>query len=213
MRANTRYTSIDISSRALALFSNVLERSVVILRLFFCPILSYLCELLTARQIVLEQSTPLAKQHTLDIGTTESITVVLITLDCIKVLGLSVVSKSVDGTIVVWDAVSGSVERRLKIKNPSESASLFHISTDGRFLVAGNSQGVLFVWNAQVCIFCRRVLLIVYLQCEDRLTLSQTGDQVTKLKYRRKESRSSVGSCGIAHDLKYVSHLCDLLNH
>ena len=78
-------------------------------------------------------------------------------------------SKSTDGTIVVWDAVSGNPERRFKVKGPSDSASLFDISTDGRFLVAGNAQGTLFVWNVQVrycyslCTIC--VNVHTYLIC------------------------------------------------
>ena len=59
-------------------------------------------------------------------------------------------SKSVDGSLVLWDPITGNAERKLKVKGLAESASLCDVSTDERFVVAGNGQGVLFVWNLQV---------------------------------------------------------------
>ncbi len=99
-------------------------------------------------------------------------------IDCIRWIDRDrLVSKSVDGRLLIWDKHSGKVHAELKVSNTNKVPSKFDISQDAQFLCVGNSEGVVTIFKID------------------------TGKATNKLEHKR--SRHAVKSCVFSTDTRY----------
>jgi len=103
-------------------------------------------------------------------------------IDCIKVLGEKIISKSTDGKICIWHPnlteKIQQVDSEIKVKGCTNGRSHFDLSEDGKFICVGNSRGDVYIFN----------LL--------------TGTKINSLEHKR--SKSPVRGCVFAHHCKNV---------
>ncbi|PRP84470.1 hypothetical protein PROFUN_08055 [Planoprotostelium fungivorum] len=99
-------------------------------------------------------------------------------IDCIRCIGDTIITKSVDGRIIMWDPKTGKVDTEMRIYNTRNTPSRFDVSRDGGYLVCGNAEGQVYIFK------------------------TSTGTVIRKLEHKR--LKAAVKSAAFSKDSKNI---------